>query len=391
MKARKPIYKALIEAQLDLLEASSIEELYEKAVKCACKLSGAKTGSFYIMDYLNENDFRFIRTYSNSGPMYGYVPRKNGPLSYALRKQKPHIVPAEEMYSYRPEFIGSGLKCIIFLPIHYKDLTIGVMSLRYYKKRKPRQEMLDFLHLFGSFLSLVFYNLQLMVDVKQALETRDLFIALAGHELRTPLTSVTTFAHLIKQKVQKNTLPSLKLIEQHLEQLGHLKRLINELLDVNHIAKGMLTYDKRPVCLRSLIEKIATNFKAIYPHRILETELELKRDLEIQADEDKLIQAIINLLNNAVKYSPTETPITLRVEEKDESVIIAVTDKGSGISKEALPHVFDRFYREQPKSQTSGLGLGLYLVKQIITEHKGIIHVSSQVGVGTTFTVILPI
>jgi signal transduction histidine kinase len=216
---------------------------------------------------------------------------------------------------------------------------------------------------------------------RQELTAKDEFLSLVGHELRTPLTSIHGFSQLIDR--------NLSVIKQ---QVGQLDRLINDLATESSGQGGKLSLDLQPVDVAELVKGVAERFEANYSDRNLE--LQIEAVAPVQADPTRLIQVIDNLLNNAVKYSPTDGGIALRVGMRDGDVVLDVQDQGVGIASEHLPHLFERFYRvpDEETERVKGLGLGLSIVRDLVLAHGGRVWAESEGrGHGSTFRLSFPV
>lgn len=228
-------------------------------------------------------------------------------------------------------------------------------------------------------------------QVKTSQQTLRDFVADVSHELRTPLTSIKGFAQAIhdgtaqsKESVDK----SAGIIE---EESQRMIRLVNNLLELSRLESGQAEIKKEQVDLKEVIEQS----REIFGMRADEKGLFLITDLEplppILGDIDRLEQVFANLLDNAIKHTPQGGTVTIRGRHIALGTVeISVMDTGPGMTKEQLPHVFERFYHGDGKGERSGTGLGLAIARQIALSHGGDIRVSSQVGKGAEFTVRLP-
>jgi signal transduction histidine kinase len=175
------------------------------------------------------------------------------------------------------------------------------------------------------------------------------------------------------------------------EQAMRLNRMVASLLDLSRIETGQLSIERAPVDLRGLVRRVVEEMQlALDRHTI--TIHSPDQPVLIMGDELRLEQVLQNLISNAIKYSPEGGPITVQVEQYDARARVAVTDRGIGIPAEALPRLFQRFYRaSNVDPQSSGMGLGLYVVREIVALHGGEVHVTSREGEGSTFTICLPL
>jgi signal transduction histidine kinase len=227
------------------------------------------------------------------------------------------------------------------------------------------------------------------------------FISTISHEFRTPLTSIKGFADtLLQYGAQLPEDEKRRFITIMKEQSERLIRLVENLLTVSQLGGGQLESNYRPIRLQPLLEKVSQSIQAKIRtrnpsdnHRFL---LQVHpASLEIWADADRLEQILLNLVDNAAKYSPSHSTVTIRGEllpEDDSRVRISVQDEGIGISPEALPKIFTQFYRvESPLTQeVEGTGLGLYIARSLVNALGGQLEVESEPGKGSTFTVIFP-
>jgi len=231
-------------------------------------------------------------------------------------------------------------------------------------------------------------NSMLFEQVRDLSRKKDEFIALATHELKTPLTSMSGFLQLVESRVADDPV-NLSFVSKSLSQLHKLTTLINDLLDVSRIHAGKMrlqyeTFDLTGLT-REIIEPQQMNSRK---HEFI---FEEAGDIFVEADRLRLEQVIANFINNAVKYSPQGGKVQVTIADGGEEVLFSVKDQGIGISLQNQQHIFDRFYRAEDLSgKISGLGLGLYISKEIIERHGGAVSVESRQGEGATFTFSLP-
>lgn len=231
------------------------------------------------------------------------------------------------------------------------------------------------------------------ITEKKTLERRkDDFISLASHELKTPVTSIKGYTQILKKLSAEESNPTvIKYLGKMDQQITKLTNLITDLLDVSKAAQGKLDYTDSTFSLDKTIEEIIEDIQHVSAtHQIM---FENKIPVTICGDQERIGQVIINLLTNAIKYSPDADRVVVRMEQKQDAVRIHVQDFGMGIPAHALPKIFERFYRAYNEEQPvySGLGIGLYISNEIVTRHNGTISVDSTVNKGTTFTVSLPL
>ena len=230
---------------------------------------------------------------------------------------------------------------------------------------------------------------------EQALRVRDQFLSLASHELKTPLTSILGHVQLLLRRVEReNSLSArdLRTLSLIANQTARLNRMLLALFDLSRIETGQLSIEWQPIDLCALLSQVVDEVQPALGERVIELQ-QPGRPLIIQGDELRLYQVFDNLLQNAMKYSPEEMPILVTVAQHEAQVCVDVQDRGIGIPEAALPQLFERFYRAEnvQAANVSGLGIGLFIVKEIVHLHGGEITVKSTEGQGSTFTVCFPL
>lgn len=239
-------------------------------------------------------------------------------------------------------------------------------------------------------------NAQLYKSAQESVAARDEFLSIASHELKTPLTSLKLQAQLHKRAILKND-PSAysienvdSIIDQTEKQVTRLTRLVDDMLDVSRIRSGRLKINREEVNLADLVEDVVKRISNQFKAASYEVpKVTLDKNAIGKWDKLRIEQVLINLLTNAIKYGAKKS-IEIVVKAKAESVILSVKDSGIGIPKEMQNKIFDRFERAVSASEVSGLGLGLFITKQIVKAHGGNIWLESEPGAGSTFLVELP-
>lgn len=209
-----------------------------------------------------------------------------------------------------------------------------------------------------------------------------------AHELRTPLATLQSHMEAMIDGVWK---PDTARLTSCHEEILRLNRLVGDLERLARFEGENLALDKSSWHLRQLMERISQNFVAEAGQKDIQINL-TGADPAVFADQDKISQVLVNLLSNALKYTPTGGVVELALAEAEDTVEISVRDNGSGINPEDLPHIFERFYRaDQSRNRlTGGSGIGLAIVKAIVEAHQGTIVAHSREGAGSEFIVTLP-
>lgn len=228
--------------------------------------------------------------------------------------------------------------------------------------------------------------------LENAVEHMRQFTASISHELRTPLTALRGEAEVAL--LQTSSLEDCRrVLASQLEEFDKLSNMINQLLTLARAEAGEITLSMGSVDLSALARSLVEQMEPVAAWKQISLKTNAAPGVTLLADRNWLERALLNLLDNAVKYTPAGGSVVLTVEAENQYARFAVRDTGIGIPAEAVPHIFERFYRVgcSRSEQVDGAGLGLSLVKWIVDRHQGRIHVESTPGEGSCFTVWLPL
>ncbi len=216
------------------------------------------------------------------------------------------------------------------------------------------------------------------------------FVSTVSHELRTPLSSVLGFAEMLINK-PLNPERQKKYLETIYQEAQRLTTLINDFLDIQRMELGKLIYEKNYIDLIPVIEEVIQMQQISSSQHTFVIDAQTSHTY-ILGDRDKIKQVFMNMINNAVKYSPSGGLVELILIQQEKLLIIDIKDQGLGIPEEALPKLFTKFYRvdNSDHRKIGGTGLGLSIVREIVQAHQGEITINSVLGEGTTFTISLP-
>jgi len=239
-------------------------------------------------------------------------------------------------------------------------------------------------------------NATLYDDAQRAIKIRDEFLSIASHELKTPLTSIQLQSQVIKRRLAKGDASALlpealvKLVEQTDRQTARLARLVDEMLDVSRINAGRFTLYMEPQDLVTLVRETADRCELVISQAGSKVTVDAQGPIMCQLDTFRMEQVVLNLLTNAARYGEGK-PIEVIVRgEPDGCAEIAVRDHGRGIASDSQSRIFERFERATSMNESSALGLGLYIAREIVQGHGGTIRVESELGRGATFLVRIP-
>lgn len=231
--------------------------------------------------------------------------------------------------------------------------------------------------------------------LKDALKFRDDFLSVASHELKTPLTSLKLQIQTSLRKMMKNEAFDKGMVETLLGknnlQVDRLVRLVDDMLDLSRIQSGRLSFSFRRESLNEIVTESYLLFREQFELNGIKLHLELdEKIIEGMFDRERLEQVMTNLLTNSLKYGRLR-PVRIILTRKENNALVSVVDEGTGIAKENFEKVFRKFERVVSPSEVSGLGIGLYIAREIVEAHGGKIWVESTVDHGSTFFVKLPL
>lgn len=229
--------------------------------------------------------------------------------------------------------------------------------------------------------------------IEESLEEQKRFVADASHELRSPLTALKTSMEVALRDKKMSLTEAKKVIKSNLEDIDSLQSLSNNLLSLANLQSNGRNFVFKKVDIAEVVKSAYRKLLPLAKEKNIKIRIEFKKQT-ILANKESLEGMVFIFLDNAIKYTPQDGEVVVKTKVGKRNLVIKIKDTGIGISKEDIPHIFDRFYRvDQSRSKESvlGFGLGLSLAKRIIEIHKGTVEVSSGLRKGTTFTISLPL
>lgn len=282
-------------------------------------------------------------------------------------------------------FLGGALLARRALrPIHELIATVRAIDAGATTSRVPVRntgdELDELAKLFNAMLDRI---AGLITNMRGALDN-------VAHELRTPLARIRGTAEIVLQSDQKSG-PATEALSDCIEESDRLLTLLNALMDISEAQAGTLPLTFTPVDVSVLLKDAVDLYRHVADEKALSIEIEAPEDIWLTADRGRLRQVVANLLDNAIKYTPSGGRIVLNASRRNSKVAICVSDSGLGMTAEDLSKIWERLYRGEGSRKERGMGLGLSLVRAIVEAHNGHVVATSDLGKGSTFEVILPV
>ena len=339
----------------------------------------------YAPEFIQRRHIRryFEKEFTN--PDQALVARVSDPVGHVLYETAPTPDDKFEVYRVMESPSFRGLK----LALRYKDLSIE-QDARWWEMGTVA--VIGFIDLMlAAGLYLVYSNVRREVHLARL---KSDFVANVSHELKTPLALIRLFA----ETLELGRVPSEEKAQQYYRVINkeshRLTQLINNILDFSRIEAGRKEYRFAPTDVARVARDVIEAYRFQIEQQGFELVVEVAEDLPlVPADEEALGQAILNLVNNAIKYSRESRSIRIQVRRDGSRVLVSVTDRGIGIPRGEQKKIFEKFYRGEDSlvHETKGSGLGLPLVRHIMEAHGGAVEVESAPGKGSAFTLVLPV
>ncbi|MDY7225959.1 ATP-binding protein [Hyalangium rubrum] len=286
--------------------------------------------------------------------------------------------------------LEEGFRGMVSVPLHSRGHLVGVMTCLTYAPRVVSAREREFHATVGQLFAVAIEKARLFQEVREALRLREEFMSAAAHELRTPVTTIHTWAEIL-ERMEPGSLRKQKGLSAIMRSTRRLGRLVEHLLAAVWMAPGLPRLERERFDLRTLVEERIESLSRTTEHPI---DFEVSGTCLLNADRQRMGEVVMHLLENALRYSPPEGAIEVRLYGLRGEAVLSVRDHGPGIPLERQPHVFEPLYEPLPPGADgySGVvGLGLHLSRQIIEAHGGRLWVESTPGEGTTFRFSVPV
>ncbi len=288
----------------------------------------------------------------------------------------------------------AGLRSAILAPMLLHGKVVGVVTfVRSSSRRRFSAEDLLLAEELARRAASALEKARLYQRAQEAIGLRDEFLSIAAHELKTPLTTLQLQLNMLEKSLAgggaEDEKPGRR-VASAMRQTGRLTRLVEDLLDVSRITAGRMTLNREVCDLVEIVQDVLGSFEALAKKAGSTLKTDLPREpVRGSWDRDRIEQVIVNIISNALKYGAGK-PVRVLVEVADGAARLRVTDEGMGISQQDIGRIFEQFERAVSAQHYGGLGLGLFIARQVVEAHGGEIHVASRPGRGAEFVVELP-
>lgn len=382
-------YRRLAEISRNLASTVDLNILLDRITEAAAHVSGSEAASILLYDE-NQGQLYFESATNLDEPLMRglIVPVEGSIAGWIVTKGKPVIIDDTQSDPRHFSQVGKATNVttnsLLGVPLIAKDKVIGALEAINKINGDFTQDDQEILMDLGAQAAVAIENARLF-------QQSDL-IAEMVHELRTPLASLRTASHLLLRKdVSQDQLAKVVSIIDN--ETTRLIDMTTSFLDLARLESGRIPFNSELFDPTGLLQECIGMMKNKAAEKNLRLNLYIPNELpKIKADQDKIKQVVLNLISNAVNYNKPSGTITVSGHRQQNELVISVNDTGPGIRQADMVHLFKKFYRSQAtEASVQGTGLGLAICKKIVEAHDGYIDVQSEIGIGTTFSVHLPI
>jgi signal transduction histidine kinase len=380
-------YRRLIEIARDLASTLDLDPLLHRIINAAKDITGADAASILLYDSIARQLHFQVATNMDEPTMRGIiVPLEDSIAGWIVKHREPafsnNVLLDKRYFHNVSQETGYETKSLLGVPLITKDKVVGVLEVINKLVGEFNENDETLLIVLGAQAAVAIENTRLFQQSDLVSE----FV----HELRTPLAAISTATYLLLRPEISPEQSQQIAANVHNEAL-RLNTMTSSFLDLARLESGRIQFRTSVFDIGKLLEECASLLQTKADELQVRIRIRPTKKLHVEADRDKMKQVLLNLISNAIKYNKPEGTVTLSAQSSEEETTINVADTGVGIPTDALPYLFQKFYRVRDmEGKVSGTGLGLSICKQIIIGHGGTITVHSQVHKGTTFTIHLP-
>ncbi len=381
-------YRRLIDIARDLASTLDLDGLLRRIVIAAAEIADAEAASILLYDGTSRQLYFQVATNIDQPTMRGLiVPLDRSIAGWIVTNRKTvRIEDAHRdsrFFNEVEQTTGFSTQSLLGVPLITKEKVVGVLEVLNKHNGTFTDADENLLLVLGAQAAVAIENARLF-------QQSDL-ISEFVHELRTPLASLSTATYLLLRPEISQEQREQIIYNIHNETL-RLNTLASSFLDLARLESGRVQFRKTRFSVNDLIYECKDVMQGKADEARIQVRVDSREGLPLlEADRDKIKQVLLNLLSNAIKYNRPSGSVIISADATETEISITVQDTGMGIPEDALPHLFEKFYRvREHESKAGGTGLGLSISKQIVQGHNGALEVKSKAGVGTAFTMRLP-
>jgi signal transduction histidine kinase len=381
--------RPLIDPEEITSTAATILGRHLKVNRCAYAYVEGDMDTFHLTGDFNDGVPSIVGRYKSSdfGSEFLRLSREGVPYIVEDSERDPRVGDVVESYRL------TQIRAVVSVPVIKGGKFVAGMAVHQASPRCWRDDEVKLVSLVANRCWESIERNRISIALREEHRRKDEFLAMLAHELRNPLSPISAAAQLIPY-VENDPQRLLEVSRIIARQVDHITKIVDDLLDVSRVTRGLVAIEKTRVDLREIIREAVDQVTSLIDARGHRLTLQIPPGpARVQGDKTRLVQVVANLLSNAAKYTPQKGDIRLRVDVLSAEVKLSVRDNGIGISAELLPRVFDLFVQGErsPDRSQGGLGLGLALVRKLIDLHGGTLSAHSEgIGKGSEFTIGLP-
>jgi signal transduction histidine kinase len=380
-------YRRLIEIARDLASTLDLDPLLHRIINAGKDITGADAASILLYDSISRQLHFQVATNMDEPTIRGLiVPLEDSIAGWIVKHREPafsnNVLQDKRYFANVSKETGYETRSLLGVPLITKDKVIGVLEVINKKVGEFNENDENLLTVLGAQAAVAIENTRLFQQSDLVSE----FV----HELRTPLAAISTATYLLLRPEISPEQGQQIATNVHNEAL-RLNTMTSSFLDLARLESGRIQFKTTLFDIGKLMEECASLLQTKAEEMHVQIRVKPSKKLQVEADRDKMKQVLLNLLSNGIKYNQPDGTVTLSALADGKETLISVADTGVGIPADALPYLFQKFYRvRDTEGKVSGTGLGLSICKQIVQGHGGTITVHSQVHNGTIFTIHLP-
>jgi signal transduction histidine kinase/HAMP domain-containing protein len=412
LKRHDETLETLFEIDRVVSQSLDLDEIFKEALAKTIQVTSSDAGAIYTLD---ENG-KTLKLKTSSGISQDFagavseIKVGGGVAGGTVIAKKPIVTdidhyPGSELL---PLLQKEGLVALVGVPLMAKGRVVGALNLANRSIKTFSKDDLEILASIGGQIGVAIENARLYQEAKTSYEKlqaayeelksldrmKSEFLSNVSHELKTPLVSIRGYSELLyDEKLGLIKDEQKKSLQAIIRNADRLTRLINSILFISKMQAEKLEFQFQPVEMDEIVKICVDDVKSMMDTKQITFEKDIPKISKVNGEKDRFIEVISNLLDNAIKFTPTGGKISIKALDEGEFVHLTVTDNGIGIPLEIIPRLFSRFYQADASASRKygGTGLGLYITKNIVDAFRGKIWIESEVGKGTKVHVLLPL